>query len=91
MTNRSRTEIVNQILEAASGYGDDDAEGMVQTQMMYKVFLTSTQLKEYLILLIENGLLHYDSAMRTYKTTEKGLAFLQAYSQMDQILREQRI
>jgi predicted transcriptional regulator len=85
LTNRSKTEIVCQILETANG-GDD---GATKTKLMYKVFLSSDQLQEYLMLLIESDLLSYDSTMRTFKTTEKGLMFLQAYNQIDQILKEQ--
>jgi predicted transcriptional regulator len=86
LTNRSKTEIVCQILETANGGGDD---GATKTKLMYKVFLSSDQLQEYLMLLIESDLLSYDSTMRTFKTTEKGLMFLQAYNQIDQILKEQ--
>jgi predicted transcriptional regulator len=52
MTNRSRTEIVSQILETANRSSDDDGGGGVtKTKIMHKVFLTSAQLKEYLMIL----------------------------------------
>jgi predicted transcriptional regulator len=41
--------------------------------------------------LIENNLLHYDSLMHTFKTTEKGLALLQAYNEIDLLLKEHAI
>lgn len=93
MTNsRSVTEITVQILEAVNGYHDnDDNEGITLTNIMSKLFLSHEQIKEYLMLLIEDDLLSYDSIMRTYKTTEKGLTFLQAYNQIDQTLKEQQI
>lgn len=92
MTNsRSVTEITVQILEAVNGYDNDDNEGITLTNIMTKIFLSHEQTKEYLMLLIEDDLLSYDSTMRTYKTTEKGLTFLQAYNQMDQTLKEQQI
>jgi predicted transcriptional regulator len=92
MTNsRSVTEITVQILEAVNGYDNDDNEGITLTNIMTKIFLSHEQTKEYLMLLIEDDLLSYDSTMRTYKTTEKGLTFLQAYNQIDQTLKEQQI
>jgi predicted transcriptional regulator len=52
MKYRSRTDITAQILEAANG-------GVTKTKIMYKAFLSYAQLKEYLAVLIENGLLEY--------------------------------
>ena len=86
MIYRSRTEIISQILEAANG-----GEGITKTKLMYEAFLSHDQLQEYLMLLIEDDLLSYDSTMSTFKTTEKGLTFLQAYNKIDQILKEQKI
>jgi predicted transcriptional regulator len=96
MTNsRSATEITIQILEVVNGYhdndGNDDNEGITQTKLMSKLFLSHEQMKEYLMLLVEDDLLSYDSTMRTFKITEKGLTFLQAYNQIDQTLKEQQI
>jgi predicted transcriptional regulator len=92
MTNsRSVTEITVQILEAVNGFDNDDNEGITLTNGMTKMFLSHEQTKEYLMVLIEDDLLSYDSTMRTYKTTEKGLTFLQAYNQIDQTLKEQQI
>jgi predicted transcriptional regulator len=92
MSSRSRSEIVSQILEVAnggSGIGDDD--GATKTQIMYKVFLSHDQLKRYLMILTESDLLCYYGETQTYKTTDKGRMFLQAYNQIDQILKEQQI
>lgn len=52
MKYRSRTDIVSQILEAANG-------GATKTKIMYKAYLSYAQLKEYLSVLLENGLLEY--------------------------------
>lgn len=52
MKYRSRTDIVSQILEAANG-------GASKTKIMYKAYLSYAQLKEYLSVLVENGLLEY--------------------------------
>jgi predicted transcriptional regulator len=85
MVYRSRNEIMSQILGAAANSGT----GITQTRVMYKVYLSHTQLKEYLTHLIDNDLLYYDSIMRKFKTTEKGLKFLQAYNQIDGILKKE--
>ena len=86
-TNRNRTEITIQILEVVTGC-DHDNEGSTRTKLMSKLFLSHEQTKEYLMLLLEDDLLSYDSTMSTFKTTEKGLTFLQAYNQINKILKE---
>jgi predicted transcriptional regulator len=83
MSSRSRSEIVTQILEVANGSGSD---GATKTEIMYKVFLSYVQLKEYLVVLIESGLLRYVGETHTFKITEKGLRFLEAYNQIDHVL-----
>ena len=82
MGNRSRTEIVSQVLEAANG-------GATKTKIMYRALLSYKQMKEYVNLLTEKGMLVYDPARSTFKTTEKGHRFLQIYDHLDQILKEQ--
>ncbi len=91
VTNRSPTEITIQILEVVNGYNDTKNEGLTQTTLVSKLFLSHEQMKEYLMLLIEDDLLSYDSTMRTFKTTEKGFSFLQSYNKIDQILKEHDI
>ena len=89
--NRSPTEITIQILEVINGYDNNNNEGLTQTMLMSKLFLSHEQMKEYLALLIDEGLITYDSTMSTFKTTEKGHTFFQAYNQMDKILKGQLI
>jgi predicted transcriptional regulator len=89
MTNRSLTEITIHILEVVKGYGDN--EGLSLTNIMNKLSLSHEQTKEYLMLPIEDDLLSYDSTMRTFKTIEKGLTFLQSYNKIDQALKQQEI
>ncbi|HXV45202.1 MAG TPA: winged helix-turn-helix domain-containing protein [Nitrososphaera sp.] len=76
MKYRSRTDIVSQILDAANG-------GATKTKIMYKAYLSYAQLKEYLAVLTENGLLGYEEEDHEFKTTDKGLKFLKAYHHMD--------
>ena len=70
MKYRSRSEIVAIILEAANG-------GTTRTRIMYKAFLSFAQLKEYLSMLLEKGLIEYEEGAARYRTTEKGLRMLQ--------------
>ena len=79
MKNRSRTEIVAMILEAANG-------GATKTKMMYKAFLSSHQLKEYLSLLVETNLIEYHEGTKIFRTTEKGLIFLKKHNEMGELL-----
>jgi predicted transcriptional regulator len=59
---RSRTDIAALILEAANG-------GAAKTKIMYRAFLSYAQLKEYLAVLLENGLIEYSKAEQTYRIT----------------------
>ncbi len=79
MKNRSRIEIMGQILEAANGCSS-------MSQIMYKTFLSHTQIKGYLKTLIDNGFLRYDFNSQTYKITKKGMRLLQLYNQIDEMI-----
>ena len=75
-----RMEIVGQILNTvAEGNGGNGH--INKTKIMYMAMLSYAQLKEYLSLLAESGLLDYDSKEAgTYKITEKGMNFLKIYN-----------
>jgi predicted transcriptional regulator len=79
MKYRSRTDIAEMILEAANG-------GATKTKIMYKAFLSYAQLKEYLAVLIENGLIEYEDVGQHYRTTEKGLRLLRVYNQVGELV-----
>jgi predicted transcriptional regulator len=81
MGNRSRTEIVGNILDAANG-------GATKTKIMYTAFLSYNQLKEYLSVLIENNLIEYLHGSQTFKTTEKGLYFLKTHNEIGELLQQ---
>ena len=81
MGNRSRTEIVDNILDAAA-----NGEGETKTKIMYFAFLSYNQLNEYLSLLIENNLIEYVDGTKTFKTTEKGLYFLKMNNEIKKLL-----
>ena len=80
MGNRSRTEIVSNILDAANG-------GTTKTKIMYFAFLSYNQLNEYLSILIENNLIEYLDGTNKFKTTEKGLNYLKMHNEMGELLQ----
>ncbi|MDP9286931.1 MAG: winged helix-turn-helix domain-containing protein [Thermoproteota archaeon] len=79
MKYRSRTDIAALILEAANG-------GAAKTKIMYRAFLSYAQLKEYLAVLLENGLIEYSKAERIYRITQKGTLFVQLYNQVGELI-----
>ena len=79
MGNRSRTEIVINILDAANG-------GTTKTKIMYIAFLSYTQLTEYLSVLTDNNLIEYLDGTNKFKTTEKGLNYLNIHNESRKLL-----
>jgi hypothetical protein len=45
-------------------------------------------MKNYLTYLTQHDLIEYDVGAQIYKTTEKGLMFLDTYSQMDDMIKD---
>jgi len=79
MKYRSRSDIVELLLDAANG------GGATKTKLMYKAYLSFNQLREYLALLIENGLIEYEGD-QIYRTTEKGMRVLHLQNEMDEVV-----
>jgi predicted transcriptional regulator len=69
MVNRDRHEITFEILKKA-------ISGQKKTELMREVGLSYAQSKTYLKMLLEKGLLEVDKK-HVYKTTSKGLEFLE--------------
>ena len=73
---------------------DRSNEGASRTIIMYNCFLSYAQLREYLSFLIERGLVdefpqQFESSGNkkyVYKTTEKGLRFLQISQEIESIV-----
>lgn len=80
MKYRARTDIVAEILTVAQ-------EEIVKTKIMYKVYLSYSQLVEYLNVLLSNELL--EETEGGYKTTKKGLSFLSAYKKLGSLTLNQ--
>jgi predicted transcriptional regulator len=76
---RSRTEIVAMILQSAR-------IGATKTKIMYKAYLSYTQLKEYLKFLQDNNLIKYEEGTSIYRVTEKGRHFLHAYDEISDLV-----
>jgi predicted transcriptional regulator len=49
-------------------------------------FLSPDQLRNYLTVLQENRMLVYEEEKQTYKTTNKGMYFLQIYNQVGDLV-----
>ena len=79
MKYRSRTEIVEMILQATRS-------GATKTKIMYKAYLSYTQVKEYLSFMLENELIKYEEGTQLYRISEKGLHFLQVYNEISDLV-----
>ena len=85
MRYRSRIEIISRILEIANG------GNITKSKMLYQSFLSYDKMKEYLEVLTKTDLISYDLDTHTFKTTEKGLRFLDIYNQMDDMIKAPQV
>jgi predicted transcriptional regulator len=58
-----------------------DGGRATKTKLMYSAFISFNQLKEYLSLLAENGLIQYEEETHTFRTTE----FLKLQNKIDEV------
>jgi predicted transcriptional regulator len=79
MKYRERNEIIAQILECCNG------NRVTRSKIMFDIYLSFYPTKEYLLLLLENGLIDYQKGERTFKTTEKGIHFLNIHNNFRQL------
>ena len=80
MKYRSRNEIVADILSSAK-----NVEGVTKTKIMYEAFLSFAQLKDYMSMLLENGMLEQTSSSK-YRITDKGVRMLETYDRLNDIV-----
>ncbi len=80
-------DIICLILDVANQYNDTKG---TNTTIMYRALFNQPELREFWKSLIESHLLKFDSQTRTFKTTKRGLVFLQAYDKMDRHVTKQR-
>ena len=78
---RNRLGIMAEMLEIAK-------KGALKTHIMYRANLSFAQLNEYLSFLLDTGLLeaYNESEKALYKTTEKGLNYLQGLNDITALL-----
>ncbi len=79
---RDRLYIMAEVLEIAKN-------GCLKTQIMYRANLSFAQLNEYLSFLLEVGLLKEtkENEKSVFRTTPKGVRFLQNYQRIRDLLR----
>ncbi len=82
LKQRSSIEIMSEILDAAN-----ERSGVGKTKIMYRAFLSYSQLKEYLPVLTERGLLSFDTGSQTFRITKKGLKFLDTCNRMGDAMK----
>lgn len=77
---RTRNEIVVDILSSAK-----DVEGVTKTRIMYHAFLSFAQLKDYMAILLENGMLEHIETNK-YRTTAKGVKMLETCQKINDLV-----
>src|SRR2546428_2970950 len=79
MKYRSRAEIVATLLKAG-------IRGASKTKLMYGAMLSYEQLQAYLKFTQEKGLLAQDTELPRYRTTARGMRFLERYAKIGHLL-----
>ena len=84
-TRRGRLSIIAEVLDVAR-------RGVIKTQIMYGARLSFVQLNEYLSFLLDMNLLRaVENPNRTlYKTTNKGLQYLQSYMEIEELFKKEK-
>ena len=77
-------DTVSQILEVVNS---DSSNGATKNKLMYELSLSKAQLNDYVMMLTERDLLHYDRETHVFKITEKGLKFLKTFNQMYDMIK----
>ena len=76
-----RSVILSSILRSTRS-----STGAKITQIQYEAYLPYTQLKEYLIMMIQNKLITYVSDEKIFKITQDGIHVLSLYDEFDKLL-----
>jgi predicted transcriptional regulator len=92
LKKEDRLSIISLLLEVSSNKSVDRtrSQELIPPTIMYNTLLNNPRLKEYWTGLTELGLLEYDITTNTFKTSEKGLRFLEVFSELDQRAREEQ-
>jgi len=83
-TRRGRLSIIADILDVAK-------RGVIKTRIMYGASLSFSQLGDYLSFLLDVNLLRVveNPSRPLYKTTKKGLRYLQCYMEIGELLKKE--
>lgn len=79
---RSKIDVIIFVLNTANG------NGVKQLEILSKANVTQIT-QGVLFILLEFNLTEYMQNQRTYKTTEKGIRFIDAYCQMKNLVQSQ--
>ncbi len=79
MKYRDKNEIIAQILETANN------KRVQLPKIMHDAYLPHAMTKEYMTDLVEKGLIEYLDGERSFKTTEKGMDFLNILSKVQEL------
>jgi len=84
-TRRGRLSIIANILNVAK-------RGVLKTKIMYGASMSFTQLNEYLSFLLDANLLKIveNPNKSLYKTTKKGLQYLQSYMEIGELMKKEK-
>lgn len=79
---RGKHVIISEILETAK-------KGTVKTRIMYTINLSFSQASEYFELLLDTKLMDKisENGKVIYKTTDKGIEFLQYYREIEEMIK----
>jgi predicted transcriptional regulator len=79
---RSKIDVITFVLNTANG------NGVKQLEILSKANVTQIT-QGVLFILLEFNLIEYMQNQRTYKTTKKGIRFIDAYCQMKNLVQSQ--
>jgi predicted transcriptional regulator len=84
MKNRSRTEIITSILQVIN------RGGAKRTIILYRSFISYSQLNEYVAFLLGNDLISLQQKTKrissSFMITEKGAHFLEIYNRINELI-----
>ncbi|MEP0824154.1 MAG: hypothetical protein HRF40_01570 [Nitrososphaera sp.] len=80
--NRDRIDIISSIIDSTNG-------GSSRRRILLTTGLSSTQFKRYLSLLVQSGYIEVveDNRQKIYRATEKGIALLNVYNNIKELLQ----
>ncbi|HEX7032840.1 MAG TPA: winged helix-turn-helix domain-containing protein [Nitrososphaera sp.] len=80
--NRDRIDIISSVIDCTNG-------GAYRRKILLTTGLSSTQFKKYLSLLVQGGYIEIEeeNGQKIYRATEKGIAFLQVYNNIRELLQ----